>query len=291
MALIDTYERSSFGGIKFPFTDLSIKGSLDHHVHKYLHRPGGEIENLARHLYEFKFNCDFHDRYRTHPTLIPDLLRLIRLFESGETQELVVPGAGTFRAKAIDWTRNVTNMVRSGGRVSITFMEDSTDEFTTATLVPTGESNSLPQIATLFKQEADAMGRPDLGNRLVLSVNDYISARNNLDVTAGGSPVTVQPVINTCKSISADGAFQSPRNAKAFMVLQEVGATAIGIAKSNPLSPTTANKYTTLSPISVMELAMQFYGRSDRAASLLAINNFTDALRIPAGSVINVLPM
>jgi prophage DNA circulation protein len=75
------------------------------------------------------------------------------------------------------------------------------------------------------------------------------------------------------------------------LVLQEVGSTALNIAKSNPLSPTTANKFTTLNPISVMELAMQFYGRSDRAASLLAINNFSDALRIPAGSVINVLPM
>ncbi len=291
MALVDTYERASFGGIEFPYTEISIKGSLDHHVHKYLHRPGGEIENLARHLYEFRFTCDFHNRYRRYPNIISDLASLTRLCEAGDTMELVVPSAGRYKVKATEWTKRIVGAMRSGGPVSFTFLEDSTEDFTAATLIVNGASNSLPQIATIFKQETDAIGRPDLGDRLVVSVNSYISARNNLDVSAGGTPVSVQPVISTCKSISTDRAFQDPRNTKASMVLGEVWATAINISKTNPLSPTTAQRFTTVTPTSVMELAMQFYGRSDRSAALLAINNFTDALRIPAGSVINFLPI
>lgn len=290
MALVDTYERASFGGIEFPYTELSIKGSLDHHVHKYLHRPGGEIENLARHLYEFKFSCDFHDRYRRYPNIITDLARLVGMCEAGDTQELVVPSVGRYKVKATEWTKRILGALRSGGPVTFAFLEDSTAEFTAATLIVTGAANSLPQIATVFKQEMDAIGRPDLGDRLVVSVNSYISARNNIDVSGVGTPASIKPVINTCRSISADQAFQDPRNTKGSMVLGEVWATAINIAKTNPLSPTPASQFTTTSPTSIMELAMQFYGRSDRSAALLAINNFADALHIPAGTVVNFLP-
>lgn len=291
MALLDTYERASWNGIEFPFTSISIKGSLDHHIHKYLHRPGGEVENLARHLYEFKFDCDIHNRYRKYPNIISDLGRLISLCEAGETHELVLPGFGRFKVKAIAWDTRIVATVRSGHPVSFTFLEDSTAQFTALTLVATRASNSLPQIATIFKQEADRLGRPDLGNQLVVAVNGYVSARNTADVTTGATPVSISSVTNTCKSISADSAFQDPRSTRASLVLQEVWSTAITIAESNPLSPTPANRFTVPSPTSVVKLAMQFYGRSDKAAMLLTINNFSDALRIPAGSVINVLPV
>jgi hypothetical protein len=291
MALLDTYERASWNGIEFPFSSISIKGSLDHYVHKYLHRPGGEVENLARHLYEFKFDCDIHNRYRKYPNIIPDLGRLISLCEAGETHELVLPGFGRFQTKAISWDTRIVATVRSGHPVSFTFIEDSTAEFTAFTLTSTRASNSLPQIATIFKQEADRLGRPDLGNKLVISVNNYITARNAADVTTGLTPVSINSVTGTCRTISSDSVFQSPKSTKASLVLQEAWSTAISIAESNPLSPVTANRYTVPFATSVMKLAMQFYGRSDKAASILAINNFSDALRIPAGSVINFIPV
>lgn len=291
MALLDTYERASWNGIEFPFSSISIKGSLDHHVHKYLHRPGGEIENLARHLYEFKFDCDIHNRYRKYPNIISDFGRLISLCEAGETHELVLPGFGRFKVKAISWDTRIVSTLRSGHPVSFTFLEDSTAEFTALTLAATRATNSLPQIATIFKQEADRLGRPDLGNQLVIAVNNYVTARNAADVTTGTAPVSINSVTNTCKTISSDSVFQSPKSAKASLVLQEAWSTAITIAESNPLSPTSANRFTVPAPTSIMKLAMQFYGRSDKAASLLAINNFSDALRIPAGSVVNFIPV
>lgn len=291
MDLLDTYERASWNGIEFPFSSISIRGSLDHHIHKYLHRPGGEIENLARHLYEFKFDCDFHNRYRKYPNIISDFGRLISLCEDGETHELVLPGFGRFQVKAINWDTKIVTTLRSGHPISFTFLEDSTAQFTALTLIATRASNSLPQIATIFKQEANLLGRPDLGNQLVIAVNNYVVGRNVEDSTTGTGATAINSVTNTCKTISSDSVFQNPKSTKASLVLQEAWSTAITIAESNPLSPTSVNRFTTPAPTSVMKLAMQFYGRSDKAATILAVNNFTDALRIPSNTLVNFIPV
>jgi hypothetical protein len=132
--VFDNFTRpAAFGDIAFPFIQLSIKGSLDHKVHKYLHRPGGEVEDLARRAYEFRFECQFDSESRAWPDLYPDRLgQLVALCESGQTFALYVPNlASEVQAKATDWPRTLHASVRSGERVEFAFVEDSTEQYTT----------------------------------------------------------------------------------------------------------------------------------------------------------------
>jgi len=135
--IFDAFKKAAFGDIQFPYKAISIKGALDHHPHKYLHRPGAEVEGLGRRAYVIGFDCDFHNTAPSWPDLYPSRLsQLVSLCESEQTYPLDVPNLGrSLPVKAIVWDRTLLASVRSGESVRFEFLEDSTERYTADKLI------------------------------------------------------------------------------------------------------------------------------------------------------------
>lgn len=292
--VFETFQPASFGDIAFPFISLSIKGSLDHKVHKYLHRPGGEVEDLARRAYEFRFECQFDSESKAWPDLYPDRLsQIVALCESGKTFALYVPNlAREVDAKAIDWPRTLHASVRSGERVEFAFVEDSTELYTTSNLI-TFASGSAPAQFDALSARVNDVGDPESLSRLDAvraELEKWSTLVESSLLVAEYQYAKLDALLAACESLARAPSLQLASNSLALRSAIALWST---VAKARTASQQSSRPLaawvTDRDALTVVDVSLKLYGSPASAMELMALNELDDALNIRVGTSIRYL--
>ncbi len=293
--IFDGFKKAAFGDIEFPYVSLGIKGSLRHHVHEYLHRPGAEIESLGRRAYEFRYSCQFHTDMPSWPDLYPSRLsELVSLCESELTFDLYVPNlARHVRAKAIEWPRTLLASVRSGESVEFVFLEDASEQYTAANLIGV-VANSAPAQIAVVQFEVEKLADPeltDLLDDLLAELDKWLSVKEDIDRIAEYQHARVAAVFDRCQRLAQAPGMQT---ALASPALQATIALWANVARARNDSLVAARPLaawiTDRDNLSVTDVAMHlFNGSPANAVEILRLNDFDDALDIRVGTNVRYL--
>lgn len=293
-----TLKRLSFGGVEFPFTEISIKGSLRHHLHEFIKRPGGEVETLARRAYSITVRCDMIDAiipiapFAQWVDVYPSrLAALVTLCEQGLPQDLFLPNFGkAIRAKAVDWSRTITAARRSGEAVEFQFLEDSSEAFSSVSLIGSSATVLLPKAANLqieVENLDDVLAR-DAFERLEDALDRYNTAKDDALNAAEYQVARIDAVIARCNELVSVPSMSLATSATANTAALDLFATAIHIkneiaAASRPLLALRTPR----PAMSVLDVSFELYGKPSFAAEILRLNDLDDAMNIPYATPLN----
>ena len=290
--IADTFPKASFGGITFPYTDVEISGSLDHHVHKYIHRPGGEVETLGRHLYEIGFSCVFDTSSRKWANLYPGILSaLIALCETEGTYDLVIPNRGVraMKCKAIKWDTNYTTKIRSGEKVKFRFLEDTTDQFgpyQVAAIATADLSSRVIACQQLARQYA--LPNPSIFDQLAAAISNFQLALDQVENNAYQAIASMDLVLALCDDLLVLPVLLDPINCAVFLAFSDLFDASLQVAADVSGLGRTVDVFFVEKPMSVTDLSMLLYkGDPSRVVDLLSLNSFNNPFLIPAASLVN----
>jgi prophage DNA circulation protein len=284
--LLETLPQASFSGIAFPYTKIAIHGALDYHLHKFLHRPGGQIESLGRKPYEFTFSSVFDANMRAWAQAYPELLTaLINVFESEVTAALVVPNVGTVRAKAIKWPRSLSARIRSGESVEFVFLEDSQSQNVAS--LTTFSMGAVPIQAAVLSNAMTAAGLDtSLLSTLLSAVTALTALRDQAELMGAIIAQKCAQVMNACATLESLATFNDPMNWPVLDAIHDVWASANAVNQDALQASLPLESYFVPATMTVSELSIAIYGNTSYALQLLQLNAFDDALAIPAGSIV-----
>ena len=293
--IFDGFKKAAFGDIEFPYVSLGIKGSLRHHVHEYLHRPGAEIESLGRRAYEFRYGCQFHTNMPSWPDLYPSRLsELISLCESEQTFALYVPNLGReIQAKAIEWPRSLLATVRSGESVDFTFLEDGSERYTADKLIGT-VVNSVPTQFDTVVLEVEKLADPvaqDLLAELTAELDKWLAVKESVDQVAAYQHARVDGLFTRCGALATCPALQTAVAAPALVATIALWASVARIRNNSYAAVRPLAGYiTTRDRMSVVDISMALFdGSPAYAFEILKLNDFDDALSVKVGTNVRYL--
>lgn len=293
--LFDRWRKAKYGDIEFPYTDLEIKGSLRHYTHEYIKRPGGEVEALGRKCYTFTFRCKFVDVFETYADLYPSRLSaLISQCESERTYDLWVPPMErAFKVKATDWSRSISAMLRNGEDVSFSFIEDSSEQFTTLNLIGTRSAALAPQ-GVVLAQEIEALDAPLLGDaldNLLTAIDSYLTQAQLAQAEVEYQTARIDAVVQRCEALANFPTMQTAPAAPALKALITLWAIAVQEKTQQLASTRPLLTYTVERPVmSIVDVALDIYRNPMRSADLLRLNDLDNAMAIRRGTNIRYLP-
>lgn len=289
--IFDTLKKASFGDIEFPYVKLSIKGSLRHHVHEYLHRPGAEVESLGRRAYEFRFECQFHDNMPSWPDAYPDRVsQLVSLCESELTLDLFVPNlARAIPCKAIEWPRTLHASVRSGESIEFTFLEDSADKYTADKLI-TFTSKTIVPLVDNVQFEVEKLADPEALSwldQVLEELDKWLALEESIQMEADYQHARVDGLFDRVGRLARVPVLQTSVGATALRATLDLWG-AVGEQKNTSLvkaRPIAA--YTTQDDkLSVVDLSLILFSNPLHATEILTMNDLDDALAIRAGTTV-----
>lgn len=292
--IFDGFKKLSFGDIEFPYRSISIKGSLRHHLHEYLHRPGGEVESLSRRAYEIRVESDFHTDMPSWPDLYPDRLsQLISLCEGEQTLPLYVPNLGRdLPAKCIEWPRRLLASVRSGESVEFTFLEDNAEQYTADKLI-TFTSKSITPLVTTVQFEVEKLADPvaqDLLDRVLEELDKYLAIVESAEFVADYQHARVDGLFDRVNRLARAPVLGTVDGSAAMRATLSLWGTVAkmknnSLVASRPLAAWTTDR----DKMSVVDVSLKLFGDPAHALEILRLNDLDDALAIRVGTSVRYL--
>ena len=311
MAFFDHVQRCSFAGVEFPVQGIDVNGGLRDHVHEFPHADGGAPEKLGRKLYTIRIRAIFDEGIGLlYPDLYPDSLWKLRtLFESGLTDDLVLPNLGTIKAYARNWPQRWDAAVRSGETAEFEFGEDPH-----VTNIGVFNLETVPDAATMFvqldhlNQEAAASqlrhadhlaslppgGSLDLSQCSIInpsllssfssSFSALIALRDAETLYGTLLEAKVESVVRGAELL--DSAITSPFDAHLLYAIQDMVQSAQWFEKNARSTTAPIKNYVVPRYMSVSAIAVAIYGDTSRAMELLQMNPIEDAYRVAPQTVI-----
>ena len=219
------------------------------------------------------------------------------------TQRLVIPTIGTIDAVLISWEQTTNAELRSGEKVVLEFFEDQEKRFLLdSILIEMGsqlksvvddlEGEAIPERNVL--QEMLALG--DNAITAVSEAYDKLQAivdmgrevRDGIDARVQVIAAKIEGLANLCSEV--ERTLQNPISHVLLDSIKNVWAAAVDLSDqiAGTKSPQTRT-FTVPRSMSVQELSLAIYGRTEFTLDLLTMNNFEEPSRIPAGTVARYL--
>lgn len=302
MATRDNYERCSFESVQCPFTSMSITSGSRMSTHEYRWIKGGVDEDHGRTLYDFSVDAVFHDDKRFSPPLFPDALDSLRgHFNARTVGVLVVPHIGRVKCRIKDWSETLDGGNRSGATAKIVFREHETNRFINATATKVSASsyqNSLDSWALAAENlrrdfelslipESDA----DLFDQITAAANSVLAFRDQGSLVGELIGSKIQSLVNLFYEAESTVSFNNPMNYDAIFAMKDLWAATVGLIESPATGSSEPRVYTTERTMSVMDIADRVHGSTEYANEILGLNNFQDAMAVPAGTRVIYLPI
>ena len=292
--IFDDFEPMSFGGLKFPYTTISIRGGLRTHQHVYLHRPGAELESLGRMPYEVRVTSEFHNTSRSWPDLYPSrLAALISMCETEETRDLFVPNlGGALKCKATEWPRELSAQRRSGETVNLTFVEDLGEKYTTINLIGVA-SKAAPALLSTLQGQAERIGDPVVTTRVnaLANVLAEFSRYRTIAIEASYLPGPIDAIVGASQLLAQSPALQLAQNATMLGTTRTLWATFVKI-RNQGLEDATRPLLGFVTPrdgMSVVDVSLKLYGSSRHAVEIMQINPIYNPMSIKVGTLLKYL--
>lgn len=292
----------TFDGLPIPFKKLTIKGGLREHTHEFPHADGGKVEKLGRKLYTFNVNAIFLDEARGFTNLLNTVADLRNKWEFGRTGELVIPNIGTILAVATNWTETLDAKMRSGEEVEIEFLED--EEFLLKDVVSEAGYYDLVAADVALQLEVaklppavDTGAAPNIGGNVQQTPDLFAALADAVDAVAGFADqvelagnqleARVRKVQSLCERIDRSlDILNKPVNHRLLDAFQGVWEASVKLGANIVKATTGTILYKTPAPMSVSQVSVAVYGKTDRASEILRCNAIEDAFNIPAGTTL-----
>lgn len=299
MSAANSYRRFAFDAIEFPVEDHSIKGGARHHVHEFPRVPGGAVEKLGRSVYRISCSAIFVDTFKLYPGLYPSSLnRLVALFETSTTADLVVRGWRTIPAFCINWDRAFAAKMLSGEKVKLEFIEDQSAYFLTENLVA-----PAARVDTSTADMRAAVAKIRMGNTPG-TLAQVLDAVDKIDtyVTAMQAAIDAGPLFANLVEAHAERVLAQVRVADklvestypenlAFVLAVRALADLVLRRRNDTLNArVTAATYVVPVDMPVSQIATNLYGSSVRGSELVALNGLSDPSRVRAGTSLTYYP-
>lgn len=295
--LLDTAQPARLGGVRFPWTDMTIKGTYRHHIHQYRHTNAGSIEKQGRHCWVFNFDIVIDESFASSRIAgggydgVLDIPQVFAYwYENGLTQKLTVPLFGDISVIITEFERRATVGVRSGDRMRLELVEDKEalgriDEF-----LVNGQANVLAIMPTLKQAIVGANLRPDLIDSLVSIMDSLSSVREQVDGFGERVKARLERIVIACQTLEKATEFQDPLNNPVYEALKELWAAALSllnVQESSAGSPVATYEVPKL--MTVQQLSIAIYGRADRSFDLLSLNAFDDPFSVEQGTLVRYI--
>jgi prophage DNA circulation protein len=291
---LSSLKLAAWNGIEFPVKRYSVKGSLQHHVHKYPHAKGGAFENLERNLYEIRMSAFFLEHLGLYPDLWPlKLSKLRESFESGNRGRLHIPTIGTMDARCINWTQELDVKIQSGEMVELEFLEDESQDFLIDAVVSAG-TRASDLIGSLTNeaarsQMAEKLGYvPDIFQSITNAANEVFAIKDFTDVTGAwveskirGLDALIRQADETVVEL------QDYRNSNVLQAMRDLWLSLDKLSKDVQGKGSEILTWVVPTAMTIAQVSTAIYGDATHAIDLLQINSVQDALSVPAGTVIN----
>lgn len=294
------FQKAQFGPIRFPYTQINIKGSLRHHVHEFPHSAGGKVEKMGRKLYSIRFRIPLHDipgsdLERDFPQLFPNrLANLLALFDREATLDLVIPNLGTMKCVATEWdgTADMAEAL-SGDTWNVEFLEDDErgsivgdiPSYGLAALAAAGDDLAAKALAAYGAKKPPG---------LFQAINDAITvvdgALGTADAYGRLVAAKIEAVADLCGKADREiEALQDPMNHALVEALKNVWANAVDLAENVPGVTTDVSTFRVPSLMSIGQVSTRLFGSADRGVELLQMNAIDDAFAIKPGTELRYL--
>ena len=302
MSALDNLPAASFDAISFPFTSRNVKLAVRSHVHEFLRMDGGAVEKLGRKVYEFSFECLFHDTSSKYPSLYPDGLRQIReRAERSTTASLVIPEIGTIRAMITELSQTRKGKTKSGEDVTIHFIEDDLEPFRRAS-VPTSRDSFADAAEAYIAKVKEIKDTTEYQVEIEKekprksffdSLDDAIGAVNAIsdqaDLFGNAFAAKLDKVSALCKAIhSTVGFLKNPVFHAVAEAVRELWDATRKLKNDLHKQGRKLVPYIVPAVLSVGAIAGNLYGDAARGGEILSLNAITDPYAVKAGTRLQV---
>jgi prophage DNA circulation protein len=304
------YQSASFSvdGVKITFPAGRLQTTHQNRIvqHERVYRKGARLDNTGPKAKVWRFdvgayNSDDHEPDVNGADFYPtELNKLLAMFDSEETGDLVVPGQGTKRAKADSYDRVEDNGERDSAGVVLTFIEDNEDD-------ADASSFTAPTAASVVKKKAeDAVLEAEdlaLSEGFIESMNQLSS---DLDGTLSAPGAALSDIESTGDAIQSNitkieesfydntaevgdevaKLMTDPASSRLGLILRQqsdIAARAVADVQSFPV---TLHEEVFQTDLSMFDLASAT-GMS--LEDVLKANPLLNPFFIPAGTPVNVL--
>jgi prophage DNA circulation protein len=307
MALVLAGPGITFDDWVIPATRLSISSNGRISIHEYRWIRGGKIEDHGRGLYSFRVNATFTTDPRYRPALYPDTVSQLRaLYESRKVGTLALPDIGRVLCRISEWDQD---QQFPGGRptsaeVSLSFLEDDGNRFLPVTTTQATQAGFADATAKWTKFVSD--NHPDpafapvdlkgLQKKKAFDVFDQISAvanailgiRDQLNLASELLASKIDSLTNLLEEADRGAWLNDPMNFEFVYALKALWSATLQLANDKPAG-TEIRTYRVTRTSSVSQVSYAIYGDTTRARDLLGLNDFPDAMAIPAGTSVTYL--
>lgn len=281
-------KRASWNGIEYPVRRMSVRGSLNHHVHVYPHTPGGAFENLERKLYEIHMNCPFMQRFAAYPDLWPTRLATLRnQFETGAVGVLNIPTIGSIKARCVAWPEEMDAKIQSGVMVDLEFIEDQSNLALTDNIVEASGTNMQDAATALASEvENEPWHKPgDIFDSIHGIANQIFAIRDQVDLETNlleAKILGLDAILQEADRTVVD--LQKPDNYPVLNALRDLWATSQRLLSDLQSKHASLQIFTVPMTMSVSDVSSRIYGDNSHAVELMQLNSLDDAFAIPTGT-------
>lgn len=280
-------QRCSFAGTEFLVERMEIKGGLRSHSHEYPHVPGGNNELLGRKLYTISVEGRVGAGSRDYPDEPVSIIwaTLRESFEQGVVDSLVLPTIGTIQAHAVDWSQVLEQGHGNGEKVTIEFIEDSTDE-NVAQAAKTTSSDVAGKFGEL-ELAIDATGFDgSFFDQLKALVEQLAAYRDQVDLYAEVIATKAEQIADMIRTLNEAIELDGAEFYAVVEAMQDVGVAADKLAKDALSQVAPLAFFVTPIEMSISEIGIRIYGDTSHNVDLLKLNALDDAFAVPANTTI-----
>lgn len=283
----------TFNGLPVPIVDLAIRGEQQIEIHRYRFLAGGRLEIHKRNLWSFHIKSTFQAKHRSslgHP-MFPDVLNGLRgFYQNSQIGTLLIPHIGNILVIIKDWDEKISGSVIGGADLDITFLEHGTHSFGGTGANPTNALDYKNKVAAV-KEAAKAIPKKNILAQIFAAADKIIGFRDqiflNYELMAAGVESLTMLIREADRTLEF---LNDPENYQLVVALIDLWTAATDLVTSPEAKIVKPRVYIVDVRMSVMEVAQRIYGDNNRARDLLELNQFEDAMRIPAGTKVLYVP-
>lgn len=289
-AYFDSLSQARFGSIAFAWKKIAVRSSLRKHVHEYRHTPGGALEKQGRTVYTIRVSGHFDEALNAKRKFgnYPENLASIRqMFENEQTDDLYIPTYGTIQACITEFSSDADpERQRSGEAVELEFTEDQSQRFLVDSVFVDLDSSGLEAASAGILDTATKLNVPtNLFDAITGAVDQVIAIRDQAEIYPQLVAGKLLYVASLCSEADRTlDTLKDPMNHTLLEALKVLWASVSELAKNVTEFSGAIQTYSVPQVMTIQQVSNAIYGRSDRAFDLLSLNEFSDALAIPAGS-------
>lgn len=281
----DGLPQVTFAGTPMLVTRMSIKGGMRNHLHEYPHVPGGNNERMGRKPYTISIDCVFVTGVDEYEGLWPDGLRTLReTCEAEVVDDLVLPTIGTIQAHATDWEQELSNKIRNGETAHFEFIEDSTEEALSQTVLSVTYTNVSGAYGALVLVANDNGFSLDIFGQIAALVAELQAYRDQVDLYADRIAAKAEQLAQALRDLDELDDFDDAALWEVVAAMQSLGVAADNLARDALAKLAPLATYTVPIEMSVSEVSTRIYGDTSHAVELMNLNGLDDALAIPGGT-------